>query len=269
MKKESEPNPKVLVIDVGGSHVKCVATDHRTPVKIPSGPKLTPDDMVQQVRKATSGWRFDVVSMGFPGVVRRGKILREPHNLGKEWVGFDFEAAFGCPVKTINDAAMQALGGYEGGKMLFLGLGTGLGSALIVDGVISAMELGHLHYSHGHTYEDYVGKKGRKRLGKKKWRRKVKKVVEAFRKALLPDYIMLGGGDVKKLKSLPPQTRRGDNAHAFAGGFRMWEQPAPSGTTRVMIGWTLADERNPAATAADGAATQVPNPSGTKGRSQA
>ncbi len=253
MKNSSDMNPKILVIDVGGSHVKCVATDHKTPIKIKSGPKLTPDDMVRQVREVTSAWRFDVVAIGYPGVVRRGKIVREPHNLGPGWIGFDFEAAFGCPVKTINDAAMQALGGYEGGKMLFLGLGTGLGSALIVDGVIAAMELGHLHYAHGHSYEDRLGKQGRKRLGKKKWRRKVEKVVEAFRKALLPDYIMLGGGDVKKLKCLPPQTRRGDNAHAFAGGFRLWERPAQGGTPRVMIDWTLADERSPAVTATQGA----------------
>ena len=243
---------KVLVIDVGGTHVKCVATDHKKPAKIDSGPKLTPDRMVRQVLKATRGWRFDAVSVGYPGVVRRGKIVREPHNLGRGWVGFDFEAAFGRPAKIINDAAMQALGGYEGGKMLFLGLGTGLGSALIVDGVIAAMELGHLQYSHGHTYEDYLGKQGRKRLGKNKWRRKVNKVVEAFRKALLPDSIMLGGGDVAKLKRLPPHTRRGDNAYAFAGGFRLWERQAQNGKARVKIDWTLADEGNPDAIVVEG-----------------
>ena len=243
---------KVLVIDVGGTHVKCVATDQKKPAKIDSGPKLTPDRMVRQVLKATRGWRFDAVSVGYPGVVRRGKIVREPHNLGRGWVGFDFEAAFGRPAKIINDAAMQALGGYEGGKMLFLGLGTGLGSALIVDGVIAAMELGHLQYSHGHTYEDYLGKQGRKRLGKNKWRRKVNKVVEAFRKALLPDSIMLGGGDVAKLKRLPPHTRRGDNAYAFAGGFRLWERQAQNGKARVKIDWTLADEGNPDAIVVEG-----------------
>ncbi|MBE0620157.1 MAG: ROK family protein [Burkholderiales bacterium] len=245
---------KILVIDVGGSHVKCVATDHRKPAKIKSGPKLTPDSMVRQVLKATRGWRFDAVSIGYPGVVRRGKIVHEPHNLGPGWVGFDFEAAFGRPVKTINDAAMQALGGYEGGKMLFLGLGTGLGSALIVDGVIAAMELGHLHYSHRHTYEDHLGKQGRKRLGKKKWRRKVEKVVAAFRKALLPDSIMLGGGNAADLKRLPPQTRRGDNSHAFAGGFRLWERQAQKGKGRVKIGWTIADEGSWDPTAAEEAA---------------
>ncbi len=266
MKKRSDTNTKILVIDVGGSNVKCVATDHKTPVKIKSGPKLTPGGMVRQVLEATSGWHFDAVAIGYPGVVRRGKIVHEPQNLGPGWVGFDFEAAFGRPVKTINDAAMQALGGYEGGKMLFLGLGTGLGSALIVDGVIAAMELGHLHYAHGHTYEDHLGKQGRKRLGKKKWRRKVNKVVEAFRKALLPDYIMLGGGDVARLKRLPPQTRCGDNAHAFAGGFRMWERPAHSGTAPVRIGWTSADERSPGASAAN---AQALNSRNTKGKPHA
>lgn len=215
---------KILVVDVGGSNVKCVASDHKSPVKFKSGPKLTPGKMVSKVLKITKDWRFDAVSIGYPGVVRRGKIVREPHNLGSGWVAFDFQAAFRCPVKTINDAAMQALGGYEGGKMLFLGLGTGLGSALIVDGAIAAMELGHLHYADGRTYEDFLGAQGRRRLGNKKWRGKVKDVVEGFRKALLPDYIVLGGGNAAHLKRLPPQTRRGDNANAFLGGFRLWER---------------------------------------------
>ncbi len=235
---------KILVVDVGGSHVKCVATDHKSPVKFKSGAKLTPDRMVRKIMKITEGWRFDAVSIGYPGVVRRGRIVCEPRNLGSGWVGFDFQAAFVRPVKIINDAAMQALGGYEGGKMLFLGLGTGLGSALIVDGVIAAMELGHLHYSHGNTYEDYLGKQGRKRLGKKKWRRKVKNVVESFRNALLPDYIMLGGGNAADLKRLPPQTRRGDNAYAFLGGFRLWERQNQSAAEPIRIGWTIADEGN-------------------------
>ncbi len=242
MKRRTHRRMKILVIDVGGSHVKCVATGHKRPVKFESGSKLTPDRMVKEVLQITKGWRFDAVSIGYPGVVRRGGIVREPHNLGPGWVDFDFEAAFDRPVKTINDAAMQALGGYEGGKMLFLGLGTGLGSALIVDGVIAAMELGHLHYSHKHTYEDYLGKKGRKRLGKKKWRRKVAQVVQAFRRALLPDYIVLGGGKAEKLKQLPPQTRLGGNAHAFAGGFRLWERHQQSDDAQVNIDWTVADE---------------------------
>ena len=193
----------------------------------------------------TKGWRFDVVSIGYPGVVRRGQVVREPNHLGSGWVGFNFQAAFRRPVKIINDAAMQALGGYEGGKMLFLGLGTGLGSALIVDGVIATMELGHLHCADGHNYEDYLGKKGRKRLGNKRWRRKVQDVVEGFRNALLPDYIVLGGGNVAHLKRLPPLTRRGDNADAFRGGFRLWdgETRTPQGRSepggRALTGVTI------------------------------
>jgi predicted NBD/HSP70 family sugar kinase len=181
--------------------------------------------MVKQVLASTKTWRFDAVSIGYPGVVQRGRIVREPHNLGEGWVGFDFETAFSRPVKIINDAAMQALGSYEGGKMLFLGLGTGLGSALVVDGVIAAMELGHLHYAHGCSYEDCLGKQGRKRLGKKKWRHKVAKVVAGFRRALLPDTIVLGGGNAEYLKKLPARTRLGDNSKAFVGGFRLWEGP--------------------------------------------
>jgi hypothetical protein len=214
---------KILVIDIGGSHVKCVATDHDAPARFESGPKLTPHEMMKQLGKITQGWRFDAVSIGYPGVVRHGKVAREPHNLGTGWVGFDFEAAFGCPVRIINDAAMQALGSYEGDKMLFLGLGTGLGSALIIDGTIVAMELGHLHFRKGRTYEDYLGKQGRKQLGKAKWRSKVLRVVEGFRRALLPDYIVLGGGNASHLNHLPPHTRLGDNAHAFVGGFRIWD----------------------------------------------
>jgi len=214
---------KILVVDIGGSHVKCVATDHETPVRFASGPELTPAPMVKRILKLTRGWQFDVVSIGYPGVVRAGTIVREPNNLGSGWVGFDLEAAFGRPVKIINDAAMQALGGYAGGKMLFLGLGTGLGSALIVDGVIAATELGHLRYAARRTYEDVVGERGRKRLGNEKWRDRVAEVVEGFRKALLPDSIVLGGGNASRLKRLPSNTRLGHNADAFAGGFRLWE----------------------------------------------
>lgn len=213
---------KILVVDVGGTHVKCLATDQTRRVKFASGPDLVPDRMVEEILKRVRDWQFDVVSIGYPGVVRHGEIAHEPYNLGSGWVGFDFEAAFGRPVTIVNDAAMQALGSYEGGKMLFLGLGTGLGSALIVDGVIAAMELGHLRYKSGRTYEDYVGEQGRERLGKKKWRKKTIDVVEGFRKALLPDYIVLGGGNATELKRLPPKTRLGDNANAFVGGFRLW-----------------------------------------------
>jgi polyphosphate glucokinase len=174
------------------------------------------------VLKLTRGWRFDVISMGYPGVVRHGEPAEEPHNLGAGWVGFDFRASFGCPVRLINDAAMQALGAYDGGTMLFLGLGTGLGSAIVVDGTVVALELGHLHCSKRHVFEHYLGDQGRKRLGEKRWREKVKEVVEGFRRALLPDYIVLGGGNVARLKRLPRHTRRGSNADAFAGGCRLW-----------------------------------------------
>lgn len=225
MKPQAAKSSIILVIDVGGSNVKCVASDHPRPVRFDSGPELTPQQMVTRVLASTLGRRFDAVSIGYPGVVRRGRIVREPHNLGEGWVGFDFEAAFSCPVRIINDAAMQALGSYEGGKMLFLGLGTGLGSALIVDGVVATMELGHLHYAHGRSYGGCLGKQGRKRLGRKKWRRKVAKVVDGFRRALLPDTIVLGGGNARHLKKLPARTRLGDNAKAFVGGFRLWDAP--------------------------------------------
>ncbi|HVC29258.1 MAG TPA: ROK family protein [Gammaproteobacteria bacterium] len=232
---------KILVLDVGGTHVKCVSSKHRSPVKFKSSAKLTPDQMVEHVLKLTKNWNYQVVSIGYPGVAHHGKIVREPNNLGTGWVGFDFEKVFGCPVRIINDAAMQALGGYEGGKMLFLGLGTGLGSALIVDGVIVAMELGHLHYANGHTYEEYLGDEGRKRLGNKKWRAIVDKVVQGFQNALLPDYIMLGGGNVRHIKRLPPQIRRGDNAYAFVGGFRLWQQQEKHSTGPLSHGNTESD----------------------------
>lgn len=217
----------ILVIDVGGSHIKCLLTGHKNPRQFESGPDMTPDEMVKGVLAITDGWRFDALSIGYPGVVCNGAPTREPRNLGPGWVGFDFQTAFSCPVKVLNDAAMQALGAYESGTLLFLGLGTGLGSALIVNGAIQAMELGHLRYGHGRDYEDCLGKQGLKRLGKKKWRRKVRKVTKGFRQALLPDDLVLGGGNVKKLKQLPPQTRRGDNSDAFKGGFRLWQRENP------------------------------------------
>lgn len=229
MKRRSVKKPKILVLDVGGSHVKCLATGRRQHVAVKSGPKITPDQMMAKVLKITRGWHYDAVSIGYPGVVRGGRIAVEPHNLGAGWVGFDFQSAFGRPVKIINDAAMQALGGYAGGTMLFLGLGTGLGSALIVDGVIVPMELGHLPYDDGRTCEERVGEKARRHLGNKKWRREVKDLMEHFRKALLPDRIVLGGGNVRHLKQLPPQTIRGGNSNAFAGGFRLWESKRPPG----------------------------------------
>jgi polyphosphate glucokinase len=213
----------VLAVDVGGTHVKILATGQETPRKFVSGPKLTAKQMVSQVKKLASGWPYDVVSIGYPGPVLRGHPINDPKNLGPEWVGFDFEKAFGCPVKVINDAAMQALGSYEGRKMLFLGLGTGLGSAMIIDGVIEPMELAHLPYRKG-TYEDYVGLRGLKRFGKKKWRRHVEDVVACFVNAMEPDDVVLGGGNVKYLKHMPPHCRAGANANAFIGGFRLWDE---------------------------------------------
>ena len=211
----------VLVVDVGGTNVKILATGQDTPRRFPSGPALTAKAMVAAVKKLARDWKYDVVSLGYPGPVLRGRPVVEPPNLGKGWIGFRFEAAFGCPVKVVNDAAMQALGSYKGGKMLFLGLGTGLGSAVIVDGILEPMELGHLPYRKG-TYEDYVGRRGLERRGKRKWRRDVADVVERLIVALEPDDVVLGGGNVKKLKDLPPGCRPGDNANAFLGGFRLW-----------------------------------------------
>ena len=219
---------KVLAIDVGGTHVKVLASGRKQHLQIDSGPTLTPKKMVAAVRAATVGWKYEAVSIGYPGPVVHGHPVAEPHNLARGWVGFDFRKAFGRPVKVINDAAMQALGSYRGGRMLFLGLGTGLGSALIVDGVLEPMELAHLPYKNGRTYEDYVGLAGLKRLGKKKWRRHVADVVEQLEKALQADYVVLGGGNAKLLNRLPPGARLGDNANAFIGGFRLWQTPRRS-----------------------------------------
>ena len=220
---------KILVLDVGGTHVKALATGHKAFVEIPSGPKMTPRKMLADVRKVIEGWEYAVASIGYPGPVLHGKVVADPHNLGRGWVGFDFSKALGCPVKIINDAAMQALGHYEEGRMLFLGLGTGLGSALIVDGVLEPMELAHLPYKRGRTYEDYVGLRGLKRLGKKKWRECVFDVVARLKAALEADYVVLGGGNAKVLKKLPPGARLGDNTNAFRGGYRLWLEPAERG----------------------------------------
>jgi polyphosphate glucokinase len=213
----------VLVVDVGGTSVKILATGQKQHRSFPSGPTLTPKRMVSEVKKLASDWRHDVVSIGYPGPVLRGRPVAEPHNLGRGWVGFNFAAAFGCPVKVVNDAAMQALGSYKGGKMLFLGLGTGLGTAMIVEGIVEPMELGHLPYKKG-TYEDYVGRAGLERHGKKKWRRHVADVVTRLIAALEPDDTVIGGGNVGKLEAPPPHSRAGDNANAFRGGFRLWDQ---------------------------------------------
>jgi polyphosphate glucokinase len=214
---------KTLVVDVGGTHVKILATGQRTPRKFVSGPSMTAKEMVSSVLKATKDWDHEAVSIGYPGPVIRGRIVAEPHNLGRGWVGFDFAAAFGCPIKLLNDAAMQAMGSYKGGKMLFLGLGTGLGSAMVVDGIVEPMELGHLPYRK-RTYEDYIGIRGLKRVGKRKWRRYVEDVVSRLIAALEPDDVVLGGGNVHKLNKLPPSCRAGENTNAFRGGFRLWNQ---------------------------------------------
>lgn len=213
---------KILVIDVGGTHVKVLATGHKQRVVFSSGSKMTPAKMTAMVRAATADWRYDAVSIGYPGPVVHGCPISEPHHLGSGWVGFDFKKAFGRPVKIVNDAAMQALGSYQGGRMLFLGLGTGLGSALIVDNVLEPMELAHLPYKKGRTYEDYVGLAGLERQGKKKWHHQVNEVVLQLKSGLQADYVVLGGGNARLFKKLPPDTRLGDNSNAFRGGYRLW-----------------------------------------------
>jgi polyphosphate glucokinase len=217
---------KILVVDVGGTHLKILASGQRTPRKIDSGPQMTAKKMAAWVKTAAKDWSYDVASIGYPGPVVHNKPLREPHNLGKGWVAFNYAKALGCPVKIINDAAMQALGSYKGGRMLFLGLGTGLGSAMVVDGIVEPMELAHMPYKHGKTYEDYLGLRALQRMGKKKWRRLVASVVKELAAAMEPDYIVLGGGNAKKLKKLPPKTRLGANENAFAGGYRLWSGEA-------------------------------------------
>jgi polyphosphate glucokinase len=212
---------RVLAIDVGGTHVKILASGQKTPQKFVSGPTMTPKQMVAGVQKLAAGWNYDVVSIGFPGVVLGSRILHEPRNLGPGWVQFDFVKTFHRPVKVINDAAMQAVGSYRGGRMLFLGLGTGLGSAMIIDGILEPMEVGHLPYRKA-TFEDYIGTRALNRRGKNKWRKHVADVVTRLVAALEPDDIVLGGGNVKYLETLPKGCRRGDNANAFLGGFRLW-----------------------------------------------
>jgi polyphosphate glucokinase len=212
----------VLVIDVGGTHVKALVSGQHESRMFDSGSELIPESMVSGVKKMTGDWLYDAISIGYPGPVLHHRPIAEPCNLGRGWVGFNFQAAFGRPVKVINDAAMQALGSYQGGKMLFLGLGTGLGSTLIVDGILEPMELGHLPYRK-HTYEDYVGQRGLERRGKRRWRRHVAEVVAELIAALEAEDVVLGGGNVKQLDELPQGCRAGDNANAFIGGFRLWE----------------------------------------------
>jgi polyphosphate glucokinase len=218
----------VLVIDVGGTHVKLLATGHKDKIEFLSGHTMTAKKMVAQVKAQVkqAGWDYEAISMGYPGPVLHDRPIAEPWNLGKGWVKMDFKRAFGRPVKIINDAAMQAIGSYRGGRMLFLGLGTGLGSALIVDSVVEPMELAHLPYKKGKTFEDFVGLGGLKRLGKKKWRKHVANVVRELMAATQAEYAVLGGGNARLLKKLPPKTRLGDNANAFRGGFRVWNPPS-------------------------------------------
>jgi polyphosphate glucokinase len=226
--KSRSETVNALVIDVGGTHVKILATGAKERREFPSGPKLTAARMVAKVKKLASDWQYDAISIGYPGPVLHGRIAAEPHNLARGWMGFDFAAAFARPVKLMNDAAMQALGGYRGGRMLFLGLGTGLGTALIVDDVVEPMELAHLPYKKG-TYEDYVGARALERMGRKKWSRHVADVVEQLRAALEPDEVLIGGGNARLLDELPAGCRRGDNADAFNGGFRLWAAPTSHG----------------------------------------
>ena len=213
---------RVLAVDVGGSHVKLLVEGEVEPRRFDSGAKLTPATMVEGVLATAEGWTWDVASIGIPTPVRGSKAVSEPVNLGKGWVGFDFEQALGRPAKVVNDAVMQALGSYEGGRMLFLGLGTGLGSALVIDGVVEPLELAHLPFRK-RTFEDYVGERSLERRGKKKWRKLVFEVVEQLDQAMQPDYVVIGGGGVRDLDELPPHARRGDNELAFLGGFRLWD----------------------------------------------
>jgi polyphosphate glucokinase len=220
-------NRTVLGVDVGGSHVKVRLSTGDEERRFDSGPELRAQEMVDRVRELTADWVYDVVSVGIPVPVRKGRVEKEPVNLGPGWAGFDFEQAFGKPTRVVNDAAMQALGSYEGGKMLFLGLGTGLGSTVIDGQAVEPLELGHLPYRKG-TFEDYVGERGRRRLGKQRWRAAVAETVELLRNALEPDYVVLGGGNAKRLKELPPNTRLGANENAFLGAFRLWDDAMPS-----------------------------------------
>ena len=214
---------RVLVVDIGGTHVKILVSGLTADREFPSGPTLTAEQMVAGVKAAAAEWTYDAVSVGYPGPVLHGRPVSEPRHLGRGWVGFDYHAAFGCPVKVVNDAAMQALGGYRGGKMLFLGLGTGLGTTMIVGGIVEPMELGHLPYRDG-TFEQYVGLGGLQAHGLTQWRRDVEDVVSRLIAALEPEDVVIGGGNVHQLEALPPGCRAGDNANAFLGGFRLWDR---------------------------------------------
>ena len=221
---------RILVLDVGGSHVKFRVGDRGEEQKFASGPKLTAAAMVKKLRKLIDRSDYDAVSIGYPGPVSNGRPALEPKNLGAGWVRFDYDKAFSKPVRVVNDAAMQALGAYQGGRMLFLGLGTGLGSAFVANGQLEPLELAHLPYRNNRTYEDYVGLRGYERLGRKKWQKHVEKVIELLKHGLQADYVMLGGGQTKKLKELPPGVRLGDNSHAILGGIRLWDTTVSEAT---------------------------------------
>ena len=216
---------KILVVDVGGNNVKLLATGHLVPRKVPSGPDFTPARMMAGIKETIPDWKYDVVTIGYPGVVKGGRPALEPKNLGEGWIRYNFRRAFGKPVRIINDAAMQALGSYAGGRMLFLGLGTGLGAALVLEGLVQPLEIAHLSYRSGLTYEEFLGKRGQDRMGKKRWRKMVDEIVGVLMPAFQVDEVVLGGGNSKQLKELPPGARLGSNKNAFAGGFRLWKDP--------------------------------------------
>ncbi|TPN41519.1 MULTISPECIES: ROK family protein [unclassified Mesorhizobium] len=224
--KAASGDPIVLSIDIGGSHVKILTSSGGAERRADSGPDLMPQQMIDAVTALADGLSYDVVSMGYPGPVHHNRPLLDPANLGRGWAGFDFAAQFGKPVKVVNDALMQAIGSYEGGRMLFLGLGTGLAAAMVVDNVAQPMELAHLPYKKGKSFEDYVGERGLVKRGKKKWRKSVFDVVDRLRAAMQPDYVVIGGGNVDKLGDMPADSRRGDNTRAFEGGFRLWRDKA-------------------------------------------
>jgi polyphosphate glucokinase len=227
---------KVLVIDIGGTHIKVASSDNLVPIKIVSGPTMNATQMVQQVLAATVAWDYDVVSIGYPGPVAHDRPIAEPHNLAPGWIDFPYKTAFGKPIRFINDAAMQALGGFRGGRMLFLGIGTGLGSALVVEGTVISLELAHMPYRNGKTYEEYIGLGGLERRGKKRWRKSVLDVIAVLRAAFVADYVLLGGGNAKLMKDLPEGVIVGANANAVAGGLKLWETPGtPPGTPQPAL----------------------------------
>jgi len=222
---------KILVIDIGGTNIKVASSDKRVPIKIPSGSTMTAEQMTKDVLAATKGWAYDCISIGYPGPVVHDRPLAEPHNLAPGWIDFPYQKAFGKPLRFINDAAMQALGGYKGGRMLFLGIGTGLGSAMIFDGVVIPLELAHLPYRKGRTYEDYVGLRGLERRGVERWRKSVLDVIERLRAALICDSVLLGGGNAKLMENLPSHVALGANSNAIDGGIKLWQDMSHPATT--------------------------------------